>query len=176
MQTFRIQKLSDNPGSGFDPITLIQSGIGLWNSIKSIFGGQTYGADFAYRKQKIQGWQNQFGLAGTNEKYINPEILGQFAIEDPGKPSQYSFNSGVWQSDVQQYFSAIAGVLKNNPPQNFDGGSSFVSIAQNYINEVNKSGGGLGLPNFSSFGNMSLTTWLIIGAGAYFLFFNKKRK
>ena len=167
--------------------TLILSGFQL---LGGLFGsGQVYGADFEQRKQKIQGWLYTYNLAGARGKYISQNILQSFTTEDPGNPSPYTQNGGIWQNDIQQYFAEVDNVLLARTGNYNE--ARFYNIVVSHINDVNSgtnsntstgSGGGSGLTNPSGNGSyteggqkmnlssMSTTTMIFIFVGVIITF------
>ena len=156
-----------------DPVTLITSGIQL---LGGLFGsGQVFGADFSNRKTMVSNWLSVYGLAGSNGKYIDQNVLQSLITEDPGHPSAYTKNNGLWQDDIQQYFAEIGNVLagrqgNSNEVRFFDVVNSNIIDVNNINNGMNIGGGNTGGGNTGggttvTKSSMSSYIWIIIIVG-----------
>jgi len=103
---------------------------GIVDLVKSIFGGQVYGADFEYRKQKLQEWISADNLTGR-QKYVDPVLLKELLFEDTG-----------WQNDVQQYLAQVQRYLDTGTPRVGTGEANFTSDIVGYVEKVKYLGTG----------------------------------
>jgi len=119
--------------------TLILSGFQL---LGGLFGsGQVYGADFENRKTMVSNWMSVYGLSGANGKYIDQNVLQSLITEDPGHPSGYTRNNGLWQDDIQQYFAEISNVVNGKTGNSNE--VRFYDLVNNYVMSIN------GNPNYN---------------------------
>ena len=107
----------------------IAAAIGLFTTASSffnkVFGGQVYGADFQYRKQKLEEWINAFKKQGLDPKYINQAFLQQILFENSG-----------WQNDVQQYLGQLTRYLNGQTNIVASGEKDFTSYIISYVQTV----------------------------------------
>ena len=142
---------------------------------------QVYGADFPFRRQKLQEYLSARNLSGDNLKYIDQSLLDKLLFINTG-----------WQNEVQAYLTAVQVIVENREsdftPQWLSANplvQKYIQPVKDYINKINfvenpSLTSGLGVlstsgntqpfvpkTSISLAGFSNLPLILLIGAGAF---------
>ena len=149
-----LRTLRDNQSPRYnglsEPVTIITSVIAIASGLMKIFGGTDPGhydstgrfipGDLNNRLQFLAEWMSRYGLTAYD---IDKNLVDSFIYQPSG-----------WQGEVSGYVQRTAEDKKNNP-QNY-----YPNVKRNSAPDTNKNSATL-------FGNMDITTILLIGAAAY---------